>query len=35
MFIGTPHFSYSGYGVGRLLCYGIADTRRLKASDGK
>jgi hypothetical protein len=35
MFIGTPHSSYSGYGVGRLLCYGIADTRRLKAYDRK
>ena len=35
MFIGTPHSSYSDHGVGRLLCYGIADTRRLKASDWK
>lgn len=35
MFIGTPHSSYSDYGVGRLLCYGIADTRRLKAYDRK
>lgn len=35
MFIGTPHFSYSDHSVVRLLCYGIADTLRLKAYDGK
>lgn len=35
MFIGTPHFSYSDHSVVRLLCYGIADTRRLKAYDRK
>ncbi len=35
MFIDTPHFSYSDHGVGRLLCYGIADMLRLKACDGK
>lgn len=35
MFIGTPYFSYSGHSVVRLLCYGIADTLRLKANDRK